>query len=185
MCKANRAAVTALLLCCLMGSTAPGLGQEPLPTPPQPLSGESSRLTPRHEQYCPTISSPPLTALTVDIRPTDGEGKLVIDSELPANCMPASITGPTPMFMDYRPGSFDCSCRDLLQLARFCHPKLLFEDPMLERYGVDYICPSCHAVGEFTYDLLLLPARLLVYKRQPCVRTPTPHCLSACGVCGY
>ena len=90
-----------------------------------------------------------------------------------------------PMFLDYGPGSFDCSCREVLQFARFCHPKLLFEDPMLERYGADYVCPSCHALCEFTCDLVLLPARLLVYKRQPCVRTPTPHCFSACGVCGY
>jgi hypothetical protein len=168
-----------------MGASAPIAAQEPLPTPPQPAAAEPSTLMPRREQYCPTLDSRPLTALTVDIRPVDSEGELVTDEELPGNCMPASATEAMPMFLEYGPGSFDCSCRDLLQLARFCHPKLLFDDPMLERYGADYICPSCHAVSEFTCDLVLLPARLLVYKRQPCVRTPTPHCFSACGVCGY
>jgi hypothetical protein len=98
--------------------------------------------------------------------------------------MPASGIA-APMYLDNGPGSFDCSCREVLQLARFCHPQLFFEDPQLERYGADYVCPSLHAWGEFTCDLALLPARLLVYKRHPCVRTPTPHCFSACGVCGY
>ncbi len=175
MCIARRALVGALVAFFLLAGSAAILAQEPLPTPPESQGG----------YYCPTFDNRPLTALSVDISPKDAEGQIVAEANLPANCMPAPAAEPTPLFLDYGPGCCDWNCRDLLQFARFCHPKLLFEDPLLERYGVDYFCPSCHAVREFTCDLVLLPARLLVYKRQPCVKTPTPHCFSNCGVCGF
>jgi hypothetical protein len=183
---ASRAAVGALLVFSLVEFSAPVHSQEPLPPAELQLADDRpADYATRRDQYCPPLVNRPLNELTVDIRPVDPHGEFVSDDNLPSNCMPAPTTEHMTWFLDYGHGCRDSSCRDLLQLARFCHPKLLFEDPLLERYGADFFCPSCHAVGEFACDLVLLPARLLVYKRQPCVRTPTPHCFSGCNVCGY
>jgi hypothetical protein len=183
MCKARYAAMGALLIHSLLGSCPHAIAQERLPTPPQSATEVPLNRAAEREFYCPAFDNRPLTSLTVDTRPMDSNGNLVADEELPLNCMPMPATEVASIFPSS--GSFDCTCRDVLQLARFWHPQLFFEDPLLERYGTDYVCPSFHALGEFTCDLVLLPARLLVNKRHPCVKTPTPHCFSACGVCSY
>lgn len=184
MCKARCAAVGALLLISsLLGNCQRTFSQERLPTPPQSATEVPLNRTAEQEFYCPAFDNRPLTALTVDTRPLDPKGNLVAAKDLPLNCMPAPMKEASPIFPT--PGNFDCACHDVLQLARFWHPQLFFEDPLLERYGMDYVCPSFHALGEFACDLTLLPARLLVNKRHQCMKTPTPHCFSACGICGY
>jgi hypothetical protein len=183
MCKARCAAIGSLLIYALLGCCLHICAQETLPIPPQPSDKVPSSGAAERNFYCPTFDNRPLTALTVDTRPLDLKGNLVSEADLPLNCMPAPATEPFALFPSS--GNFDCACRDVLQLARFWHPQLFFEDPVLERYGMDYVCPSFHALGEFTCDLALLPARLLVNKRRPCMKTPTPHCFSACGICGY
>ena len=106
MCIARLDFVGALLVCSLLGISAPILAQEPLPTPPQPEVEDQSSLTTRRDFYCPTFDNRPLTALTVDVRPVDPEGELVADTDLPANCMPAPATETDADVLGLRPRLF-------------------------------------------------------------------------------
>ena len=143
-------------------------------------------------KYCP-LKNRPLTSLSVDIRPRDVPssdkdqevpiGDVVAEQDLPVGCTPEQVAA-VPFFMDYGQGC-GWSCHDLLQLARFCHPRLYFEDVRVERYGYEPCFLGLHSAAEFSCDLFFLPARLLKYKDSPCVRTPTPHCMLGCNVCGF
>ncbi len=144
------------------------------------------------DQSCP-LKNRPLASLSVDIRPRDvptsdadqevAIGEVVADRELPVGCSPEQVAA-VPFFLDYGKGC-GWNCHDLLQLARFCHPRLYFEDVRVERYGYEPCFLGLHSAAEFSCDLFFLPVRLLKYKDSPCVRTPTPHCMTGRNICGY
>ena len=178
-------ALRPLLCAVLLGSAFAGYSgtaraQEELQAP----SAES--------KYCP-LKNRPLTSLSVDIRPRDvpssdedqevAIGDVVAEQDLPVGCTPEQVAA-VLFFLAYGQGC-GWSCHDLLQLARFCHPRLYFEDVRVERYGYEPCFLGLHSAAEFSCDLFFLPARLLKYKDSPCVRTPTPHCMLGCNVCGY
>lgn len=148
---------------------------------------EVETATPR---ACPQVVDQPLGALSVDIRPRDDEGLLVNETEFPDGCWDQSGRARPPQLVCATCRSQSC-CGDLLQLARFCHPRVYFEDAPLERCGVCPRFPILHSSAHFACDLLLLPAQLVINHKCPCVRTPTPHCCapdacgaSGCSVCG-
>jgi hypothetical protein len=174
--NACRAAIlTALMFCASNVDSCRGQDQEELP-------GAVVDDRTLQEKTC-NIVDRPLADLSVDINPLNAEGQPVEQDNLPTGCAQARSNEAVPFFISYGPGCWDC--HDILQLARFCHPRVYFEDVMMERYGVEPVFPCLHSAAEFTCDLVLLPGQLLVHKRHPCVRTPTPHCWSGCSVCGF
>lgn len=139
-----------------------------------PTAAEKTR------SMCPPKDRP-LTALTVDISLPIAEAQAADD--MPQGCQQENAGDAVPFMIGY--GTECWNCRDLLQLARFCHPRLYFEDVRVERYGFCPMLPCLHTTSEFTCDLFFLPGRLLLNHDHPCVRTPTPHCWSGCSVCGF
>ena len=146
-----------------------------------PAAEPGDETIPEGNRSCPLLNDPPLSALAVDIRPRDADGQLVPESDTPAGCWePSSMEGPT-LFMGGAPVRRSWGCHDLLQLARFYHRPLYFEDAAVERYGLVPSCPAVHSVAKFACDLLLFPGRLIVQHPHSCVRTPTPHCCAPCN----
>ena len=133
---------------------------------------------------CPEIVDPPLATLSVDIAPRDPNGVYVPPADRPQSCWAESGMATTPVL--FVGGGCNCgwSCRSILQLARFCHSPLYFEDVCMERCGIWKTCPVLHSTAHFVCDLALLPARLIVAKKRPCLRSPTPCCCQP-GFCGH
>jgi hypothetical protein len=150
----------------------PVTGQEPLPLQDD-LETPTANDDAESESPCETIEDLPLSQLTVDARLRGLDGTLLDQDDQPMNCWTSRGSDGSVLFIG---GSCGC-CNDLsyqvLQLARFCHRPLLFEDVSLERYGVSDCCPPLHAATHFTCDLFLLPARAITTSGK-CVRTPTP-----------
>ena len=154
------------------------------PLPTDSAAGPQAETHSEGDRLCPPLDDRPLTALAVDIRPRDANGQLVPASDTPPGCWELTGKEGPALFIGGGLGRCSWGCHDLLQLARFCHPPVYFEDVALERYGVVSGCPAAHSVARFACDLVLLPAKLLVHNRHPCVRAPTPHCCSPNG-CGH
>lgn len=187
------ALIVVLVGVAFVSGASPATAQEGLPPlPPDPARAETQ--TPnapadndRDKQACPQIVDRPLSELTVDIYPRDLEGVVVQTKDRPQDCWGSSGRQFGAIFISGGDGScgFGCgwNCHDLLQLARFKHPPLYFEDAGLERYGEVATCPATRATARFACDLLLLPAKMLIQRPCSCVCTPTPHCCSphACG----
>ncbi|MEN1678612.1 MAG: hypothetical protein AAGJ46_03400 [Planctomycetota bacterium] len=172
------AAVAAALLAMAAGvaeaqspeTTAP---PEPL-APPEALSadraGESAKPVP-----CPMLVDKPIGQLNIDITPRDEKGVYVHPYERPQNCWNESGRATGAVFV--HGGCGGCwNCHDLLQLARFRHHPLYFEDAPLERYGAHAYAPGVRSTTKFLCDLALLPLHLLQQRPKSCVLTPTPHC---------
>lgn len=126
---------------------------------------------------CPEMHDPPLGELTVDITPMTPQGELVEADELPGSCWDAAgLAGPAK-FVGCMAG---CGCWDhrcLLQIARFRHPYVYFEDECLERYGdksrLQVLCSPARFLGE----VAIMPVKMILHCRE-CVCTPTPHVCS-------
>jgi hypothetical protein len=136
-----------------------------------------------NDSLCAPLDDPPLSALAIDIRPRDADGRLVPANNTPPGCWQQTGKEGPPQFIGGGLGRCHWNCHDLLQLARFCHRPIYFEDVALERCGLVPSYPALHSVARFTWDLALLPAQLLIHKPCSYVRTPTPHCCapSACS----
>jgi hypothetical protein len=175
------AVLTALLAC----STFDGQrlhSQELLPLqslPSADASPPAAALT--QSGLCPAPSDKPLSALTVDIYPHDSEGQPVSLADVPPSCWGATGQPGPVVFIEEGPARCSLRCHDMLQLARFCHQPLYFQDVPVERCGKVASWPGFYSAARFTCDLVLWPARMLVQKPCSCIRSPTPHCCSPYG----
>ncbi len=168
--KATIAVLTIAIATCCAGA----IGQESLPV--QSQENETVAETANNGVPCTPISDLPLGSLTVDARPRKADGNLVNLAQLPAGCWESSPLAANigVIFMDGNCGWHIDLSREVLELARFCHRPLFFEDVSLERYGVSNCYPPLHAATHFTIDLALWPARALFTKPGKCVRTAPP-----------
>ncbi|MGL4512199.1 MAG: hypothetical protein ACRCT8_03855 [Lacipirellulaceae bacterium] len=154
--------VALLTLGVVPGGPSNSVAKEPVPAPQRVAR--------------PPLIDAPVSSITADIYPRDAKGSYATPDGLPENAWAMSGREGYPLFID---GSQMCSlpgCEEVLQLARFCHHPLYFEDALLERYGVVSACPPVHAAARFALDCVLLPVRLVATPPRDCVRTPTPSC---------
>jgi hypothetical protein len=152
----------------------PQIAYQPFEPLPVPHESSSSALLPN---YCePVPPDPRLAELAVDIAPRTLEGQVVASDDLPKNCGPApeNAAGRVLVMSCGRRGPGSC---DVLQLARFRHHPLYFNDECLERYGVRSCCvqPAASA-ARFYGGALLMPVRVLYRCPCSCVSTPPPCC---------
>lgn len=116
---------------------------------------------------------PPLSALNADIRPRNHDGQFISSEDLPTNCARYALGEPTARVLCLPSGACQPSTCELLQMARFCHHPLYFNDECLERYGVRSCCiqPAASA-ARFYGGVLLMPIRVMYRCPYTCVSTP-------------
>jgi hypothetical protein len=140
-----------------------------LPEPSEPATTEA-QIAGDCEQVPP---DPPLSALSADISPRK-DGQIVSSDQLPTDCAKFAL-GSAPAQMLLPSGRCEPSACELLQLARFCHRPLYFNDECLERYGVrSCCCQPAASAARFYGGALLMPIRML--QQCPCDCVSTPAC---------
>ncbi len=137
---------------------------ETLPPPAAPDAGLP-------EGCEPAPVDKPLVELTTDIRPRDEKGELVPDEKLPQGCAQYVFTDERYLPIELTCSSCQPSVCELLQLARFCHRPLYFEDAPLERWGIRACCfqPAASA-AHFYCNAVVLPIKMM--RQCPCECVP-------------
>ena len=99
---------------------------------------------------CETVPpDPSLSNLSADIQPRKRNGEIVSGADLPPDCAKHALGIRPAQTLTLPCTSCEPSTCELLQLARFCHQPLYFDDQCLERYGVRSCCcqpaaSACH-----------------------------------------
>lgn len=175
----------ALFACFLQPLDGQAVAQEDLPPMPSQLTvqDQNEAESAAEKDRCPTIVDQPLATLSFDSSPRDSKGSLISQDELPRGCWDQAHKGFSSVYLRGGGDWAGCGCHAMLQLARFCHPKAYFDDCAVERYGMHPSVPCVYATSRFLCDVALFPAKLLINKNHPCVKTPPPHCWSGACVC--